>query len=117
MSNEENGCGLLGGIVLGAGFAGMILLPFYLAQRLGANVIVGAQALLCTVMAIFSDDLVAMATKMQDCGYMCFSAPAAKLILEMDKIGMWTLAAVAWLLLGMMILANSVALSQPAAKQ
>lgn len=29
MSNDNNGSGLLGGLVLGAGFAGLLLAPFY----------------------------------------------------------------------------------------
>lgn len=118
MSGENNGGGLLFGIVLGAGFAGMLLLPFYIAQRLGAHVLVALVALLSTLMAINSDSLLAMTAEMQRCaGMICFGAPLAELILAFDKFGMWPFALLQWVMFGLMVFAARVGASQPASER
>lgn len=94
MSNDNNGSGLLGGLVLGAGFAGLLLAPFYIAYRFGVHVVTGAAAVVATALALFSAELVAMAPEMQNCGFRCVSAPVGNRILEMDKFGWWTMAGV-----------------------
>lgn len=113
MSDSNQGGGLLGGLVLGAGFAGMLLLPFYLAARFGAHVVGGACAVMVTALALFSDPLVTWANSAVDCGFRCAAAPGARLILTMNDFGLWTLAALMWAMFFVMALAQVVIQAAP----
>ena len=105
MSDSNQGGGLLGGLVLGAGFAGMLLLPFYIAARFGAHVVGGACAVMVTTLALFSDALVTWANSAVDCGFRCAAAPGAHFILTMNDFGFWKLAALMWVVFFLMALA------------
>lgn len=108
MMNENDNGSLLGSIVLGVGFAGMLLLPFYIVQRFGGRAVAIVGAIFFTVLAGFSADLVALASEFQNCGYGCAAAPGANLILAIDRFGWWLLAGLAWGNLLLMELAGAV---------
>lgn len=108
MSDNNQGAGLLGGLVVGAGLAGILLAPFYIAHRFGAHVVAGAAAVMMTTLAVFSDSLVKMALEMQYCGYRCLAAPGAHIILELDRIGWWPLTIGMWVMFGLMVVANAL---------
>lgn len=108
MSDNNQGAGLLGGLLIGAGFAGILLAPFYIAHRFGTHVVAGAAAVMMTTLAVFSDSLVKMALDMQDCSYRCLAAPGARIILELDRIGWWPLTIGMWVMFGLMVFANAI---------
>lgn len=108
MSDGNEGGGLLGGLLLGAGFAGMILLPFYIGYRFGAHVLAVLAAGVMTLYALFSPALVELARDTSCTGLTCFSNSAGPLILELDKIGWWWLAGAMWVMAGLMYLAHAV---------
>ncbi len=108
--SEKNGGGTLGGIILGAGLAGILLAPFYIAHRFGVQFVAGVCAVFVSVIALFSQDLVAIADEAQYCGRLCLAAPGARFILELDKIGWWWIAGLAWLMFVMSIVASNLGL-------
>lgn len=93
---SDNNGGWFGGLILGAGFAAMILAPFYIGYRYGVHVLAGIGAVLATIYAWFSPELVAMAKEIGDCGHGCLAAPGAQLILTLDKFGWWWMAGFMW---------------------
>lgn len=105
MSDNENGGGLFSGLLVGLGFAMIVMAPFYIARRLGAHVLVGAMAVFATSLALFSDNLVGMAREVGDCGARCAAEPGAKLILALDAFGWWFFAGVTWVLFALLLLA------------
>lgn len=106
--SENKGGGLLGGLILGAGLAGILLAPFYIAYRFGVQFVAGAFALIVSAIALFSDELIVMADEAQYCGHLCLAAPGARLILDLDKIGWGWIAGVAWFMFAMSILASNL---------
>lgn len=107
MSDDNGGGGLLTGLMLGAGFATIILAPFYIGRRYGIHVLAVIAAVLATLYAIISPWLVAMAKEVGYCGARCLAQPAAQLILELDKIGWWWIAAGTWLVTGLFLVARA----------
>ncbi len=93
---SDNSGGWFGGLIMGAGFAAMILAPFYIGYRYGVHVLVGLGAVLATAYAVFSPELVAMAKEVGDCGRGCIAAPGAQMILALDKFGWWWMAGLMW---------------------
>lgn len=107
MSGENNGGGLISGMIAGIGLAGFVLLPFYIGYRYGIHVLAGIGACLATVYALFSPALVAIANEMGDCAS-CLAAPSAHLILELDKIGWWWMAGFMWAGFILMLVARAL---------
>lgn len=115
--SDNNGGGVLGGLLIGLGFAGIVLAPFYIASRYGVHVLAGIAAVFATGYAVLSPELVAMANEIGDCGHLCLAAPGAKLILELDKFGWWWLAGVMWLAFALSVLAQAVRQPHPEQSQ
>lgn len=105
---DNNGGSFLGTLLVGMGFAGIVLAPFYIAYRFGAHHVAGAAALMMTILAMNSADLVAMAAEMQFCGFHCAAAPGAQLIMTLDKLGWWKVTIFMWLMFGILVLARAV---------
>lgn len=66
---SDNNSGWFGGLLLGTGLASIILAPFYIGYRYGVHVLAGIGAVLATVYAVFSPELVAIAKEVGDCGW------------------------------------------------
>ncbi|MBF6649175.1 hypothetical protein [Methylobacter sp. BlB1] len=109
MSDSNNGGGLLTGLLLDAGFTTMILAPFYIGHRYGVHVLALISAGLATFYAIISPELVAIAKEdIGYCGLNCLAGTAAEVILELDKIGWWWIAASMWLVASLCWVAQAV---------
>lgn len=94
--SDNNGSGWFGGLLLGVGFSAALLAPFYIGYRYGVHILAGIGAVLATLYAVFSPELVAMANEFSNCGSRCLAAPVSLMILELDKIGWWWIAGVMW---------------------
>lgn len=118
MSDNGSG-GVLGGLLIGVGFFTIVLTPFYIAYRFGVHVLALVTAVLATIYALISPWLVAMAKA--PAGGTGSTAGAfdsvSRLILQMDAIGWWQIAAFMWVNAILMALAVVVRGSTGAATE
>ena len=80
-------------MLLGGGFALMLLAPFYIARRYGVHVLTGFMATIMTVVAINSD---AITSTFSDVSYSSHLASPEHLLQQLANFGFWKLAAILW---------------------
>lgn len=110
--SDNKGDGIFAAALLGI-WCSVILLalflsPIFLVRRFGRVPVAAACAVALTLAAIFSPELVAMAKDVLSCCGQSLASPAAQAILELDKIGWWTLAEIMWATVFALILVSDL---------
>lgn len=103
MDNNDNGSGLFGGLILGMGFAGILLLPIILMRRFGIEAMGLFSSIAMTGFAIAHPTMVAWVTAEQN---LCDSITCpANALLGMLTIlptwGWWLVAIGGWALMAL----------------
>lgn len=68
----------------------ILMMPFYFSYCYGIHVASGVAALITTIYAVFSEELLNMAAHGR-------AAPGAEIIITLDRLGWWKIAGVMWI--------------------
>lgn len=99
MSND-NGSGWFGGLILGAGFAGLLLLPIVLMRKFGIGVMSVVSAAGMTLVAAVQPHMLAWLTnEIQYCsGRLCPALTLYGMFDALPALGWWVIALGGWLI-------------------
>lgn len=92
MDNDDKGSYLFS-MLLGGGFALMLLTPFYIARKFGMHVLTGFMAMVMTFIAFNSDAII---STFQGDNYPTKLPSPGPALQQLADFGFWKLAAILW---------------------
>ena len=91
----ENNGGWFFGLLAGAGIASAIVVPFYIGYRFGLHILAAIFAILATLLAVFSPELMSMAAELIKYDS-SFGALYGRLLIAISHFGWWWVAGLMW---------------------